>query len=492
MPGIKSSPNEERFRSLIRAGLGLFLVLPFLIWIAFIPEWGWPDPAQMLDAVLNSLSQALFSSVATMIVGFFLFRAMQAWRGERQLKWVEYALLLPNLVPPLFVALGLISWTPLLGEFPYGFGAVVFAHVLLNSGLVAVSLDGLVKNKIGGLAVAAWVMGTPARVFWRRVAWPLLRADLAYLFLFIFSLCFTSFALPLLLSGERAVTLEVAIFDSIRMEGRWDKAVILAVLQSSFLFFMAIMLPRPYWQELPARWSLPYLGSGLTKQWVWGPAGILIAGWLFGAVPALEHGYDAALVEPVLQSILTSLALGLMVGVLHIFGFLLMAYVSPNPRLERFMNGYLAPSPAITGFGMLLLPWEGEVVRLVMTAVALTLISLPLLYRWMIHSALTGLAKQANVARTLGASWSVILFEVIWPQAAPKILRASGLGALWASADFAISGILLGPDMTLPLMMDNLLNNYRFETAQLLMLPLVAVGLLLYGAISGAARYVTR
>jgi hypothetical protein len=40
--------------------------------------------------------------------------------------------------------------------------------------------------------------------------------------------------------------------------------------------------------------------------------------------------------------------------------------------------------------------------------------------------------------------------------------------------------------------MDNLLNNYRFESAQLLMLPLVAVGLVLYGAISGAARYVTR
>jgi thiamine transport system permease protein len=470
----------------------LFFVLPFLIWVLFIPEWGWPGANELVGAVLNSLSQALLSAVATMIGGFFLFRAMQGWLSARQLKWAEYALLLPNLVPPLFVALALLSWTPVLGDFPYGFGAVVFAHVLLNSGLVAVSLDGLVKNRLGGLASAAWVMGASPWVFWRQVAWPLLKVDLAYLFLFIFSLCFTSFALPLLLAGERTVTLEVSIFDAIRLEGRWDKAVILAALQSFFLFFLAATLSRPVWPEAPSRWSLPYLGSRGLRHWVWFPSGLLLIGWLLGAVPAVMHGYDESLVLPVVNATLTSLALGLTVGLFHLVGFLLIAYASPNPRLERFMNGYLAPSPAITGFGLLLLPVEGDIAELLLAALALTMISLPLLYRWIVHSAVAGLSRQVTVARTLGAGWSTILFEVVWPQAATKILRASGLGALWATADFAISGILLGPDMTLPMIMDNLLNNYRFESAQLLMLPLMLVGLLLYGGISGAARYVTR
>ncbi len=479
-------------RSLISAVIALALISPFLIWIVFIAEWNWPGFAQIAPALFNSLSQALVSAIATMIAGFFLFSGLQGWLGARSFRWVEGALLLPNLVPPLFIALSLLSWAPLVGDFPYGLGAVIVAHVLLNAGLVAVSLDRLVKAKMGGLADAAWVMGVKPASFWRRVALPLLSGDLAYLFLFIFSICFTSFSLPLLLSGERVVTLEVAIFDAIREDGQWDKAVILAALQTLFLFFMASILPRPLGQQTHMRWALPYLGSRAFKCFVFVPVIILGAGWLSGSWSGLTSGFDGALVAPVLEGILTSAALGLAVGLLHLLGFLAIAYVTPHPRLERFLNGYLAPSPAITGFGLLLLPVEDELGKLALTVVALTLISLPLLYRWMVHSTLTALSRQVAVARTLGAAWSTVLFEIVWPQAAPQILRAAGLAALWASGDFAISGILLGTDLTLPLVMDNLLNNYRFESAQLLLLPLLAVGLTLYGLFVGAARYVTR
>ncbi len=107
--------------------------------------------------------------------------------------------------------------------------------VLLNCGLVAIALDRLVHSRVGGMAEVCWIMGASPKLFWRQVAWPYLRADLACLYLFVFSLCFTSFSLPLLLSGERATTLEVVIYDLIRVEGRWDKAVLLALFQTSVL-----------------------------------------------------------------------------------------------------------------------------------------------------------------------------------------------------------------------------------------------------------------
>ena len=83
-----------------------------------------------------------------------------------------------------------------------------------------------------------------------------------------------------------------------------------------------------------------------------------------------------------------------------------------------------------------------------------------------------------------------MLFEIVWPQVAPQLLRASGLAALWASSDFAVSGIVAGDLNTLPLLMENLMGNYRIDSAQLLMFPLLVTGLILYGIFAGAGRYV--
>jgi thiamine transport system permease protein len=195
----------------------------------------------------------------------------------------------------------------------------------------------------------------------------------------------------------------------------------------------------------------------------------------------------------VFESWLTSVALGLSVGCLHLLLFLLTAYILPHERLDRFLNGYLAPSPAVTGFALLLVPLEGDVAEFFKLTAALTLISFPLLYRWLAHSALTLVRGQVQVARALGADWRLILFEIVWPQAAPQLLRASGLAALWACGDFAVSGIVGGGGLrTLPLLMQDLLGHYRIEAAQLLMLPLLATGLGLYVMFKGAARYVAR
>lgn len=473
-------------------GLGLLLLSPYLIWLARIQKWSLPDSHEWGPALRASFGQALLSSLCALICGWLLFLALQSWEGGKRRTVAELALLLPNMVPPLFLALGMLNLVTTFTAFPYGMGAVVVAHVILNSGLVAIALDRLLHAKLGGMAEVCWIMGVSPYLFWRLIAWPYLRADLACLFLFVFSICFTSFSLPLLLSGDRAVTLEVLIYDLIRVEGRWDKAVLLASFQALVLLAVAWLLPQPFWPPRPARQSLRYLAWYSGRALVAAPALILIVGWVAGAIAGLRAEWSSRLLGSLADACLATFILGFTVGLLHLLLFLLIAFVSPDAKLRRFLNGYLSPSPVITGFALLLVPGEGEILNILKTALALTLISLPLLYRWIVHSALSAVNGQIVMARTLGASWSNILFEVVWPQVSVPVMRACGLAALWACGDFAISGIISGGMNTLPLVMDNLIGNYRMEMAQVLMAPLVVIGLGTYYFFVRMGEYVSR
>lgn len=491
MTGTRFS-NADWPRTFLRIALGILLLSPYLIWIARLSEWTLPGVQEWWPALTTSFAQALLSATLSLIFGWILFLALQTWPAGRPRTLIEFSLLLPNMVPPLFVALGLLNLVTVVIPFPYGVGAVIVAHVILNSGLVAIAIDRLVHSRLGGMAEVCWVLGASPARFWRQVAWPYLRADLACLYLFVFSLCFTSFSLPLLLGGDRASTLEVVIYEMIRANGRWDKAVTLAAFQALILLAMAYLLPQSFWPPRPSRQNLSYLSWARGRWLVIVPAAILFLGWVAGAMAGFAADWEPELLEQLVPAALTTFILALAVGVLHLFIFLAIAFVSPHARLRRFLNGYLSPSPVITGFALLLMPGEGDVWNILKVVLALTLISVPLLYRWIVHSALAGVSGQIGMARTLGASWSAILFEIVWPQVSSPVMRACGLAALWATGDFALTGILAGGVSTVPLLMDDLIGHYRMEMAQVLMIPLVVIGLGTYYLFVRAGRYVTR
>lgn len=492
MTGKKSSSAEESWRASLRVMLAGLLISPFLIWLLQIQNWSFPSAGEWLPAVQIAAWQALLSSVFSMAGGFLLFRAAQGFEGRLPRRLVEMNLLLPNVVPPLFTVMGAMMLGSLVTMFPFGLSAVVAVHALINSGLVAVALDRVSQAKIVGLGESALVMGASPHRFWWKVAWPALKGDLACIFLFIFSLCFTSFSIPLLLSGERAVSLEVAIYDYVRIDGRWDKAVILAALQALALLLLAALLPRPFWPPRAGRARVNLLALPFGRSIVFAPTLMIFFGWILGLSGSLNLRLEPAVQEALYEASLTSLLLGLTVGFLHLVFFMVVAYVTPHRELAKFLNGYLAPSPVITGFALILIPVEGETLDFLKLCLALTLISFPLLYRWMVHSVLSGLQPQVEVARTLGADWSQVLFDVVWPQAGPQLIRASGLAAVWAVGDFALSGLLLGDSVTLPLLIEDLLNRYRIEAAYLVLVPLMLLSVLVYGLFMGASRYVHR
>lgn len=133
---------------------------------------------------------------------------------------------------------------------------------------------------------------------------------------------------------------------------------------------------------------------------------------------------------------------------------------------------------------------EGETWNLVKIIVALALISFPLLFRWLGQASLESLNEQILIARSLGAAWSKILFEIVLPQRASVFFRMAGLGALWACGDFAVSSILAEGDQTWALWIQSLVDSYRLDLATLMTIPMFVLGLLCYGFFVKAGRYV--
>jgi thiamine transport system permease protein len=468
--------------------LGLFLLSPYLIWLAKISEWRIPGAQEWMYPLLMASFQSALSAGFSLLVGFVLFLSVQGWKSLHIRKGMEILLLIPSTVPALFVALGMISIFSRAGRFPYGLGAVVLAHVVMNAGLVAVAFQSLVAARLGGIVEAAVLMGSSRLRFWREIGWPVLRSDIACLFLFVFGISFTSFSIPILLGGNLTLTLEAAIYNLIRIDGRWDAAVILAALQAAGLLLLAALLPRGFWPSGKVLRGGDFLAARSLRFLVFLPVSVACAGWTVGLI---SHGLAPWPKDlPVFEAFLTTFILGLSIGLIHLILFMITAYVMPHRRLVKFLNGYLAPSTVITGFAFLLLPGESVPTRLFLSALAISLISFPLLYRWMVHSSLMALERQVQAARLLGASWSMILFDVVWPQAALPILKASGLAALWGSGDFAVTSMVAGSVNTVPLLITSLIGNYRIESAELLLLPLLVTGFLLYGFFSGGARYV--
>jgi ABC-type Fe3+ transport system permease subunit len=479
-------------RSLLRFSLGLFFLSPFLIWLCEIKQWSglgneWIAPLYM------SLWQSLLSALGAVFLGGLMALGALSIRSPRGQKRFEYWLLVPNLIPQIFLILALLnmsSWWPWLAQ---GLPAIIIAHVLLNSGLVALAFLRLLGPRLSGFLDLAVIEGAGRGMIWFEVILPALKNEILFLFLFVFSISLTSFAIPLMLGGPVASNLEVLIFDTLRIHSDWSRAILYAIMQMSLLFAFAWFIPKPTWSLsfTPTRWHQLGVRRLLIVSFL--PSLLLLFGWLSGVFQAMMNVVpEKQWLDHAFVALVNTFAVAFGAGFLTLILCLWVSYVWPHRSLSFFMKGYLTPSSAVTGFAFLLLPGVGGDWPILKMIIALTLISFPLLFRWMGQAALESLEDQIVISRTLGASWSQILFEIIWPQRGGIFLRMSGLCALWASGDFAVSSIIAEGDRTWALLVDGLIGNYRLDLASLLTVPLIAIGLLCYGFFLGAARYVTR
>ena len=126
----------------------------------------------------------------------------------------------------------------------------MLAHVSLNAPFIARALLGPLESHPGERWRLAASLGFSARDCFRHLDWPALRRELPGLAALTFLLCFTSFAVVLTLGGgPRNATLEVAIYEAIRVEADFTRAGWLALIQmaigAALATLIAPLLRRP-------------------------------------------------------------------------------------------------------------------------------------------------------------------------------------------------------------------------------------------------------
>jgi thiamine transport system permease protein len=76
------------------------------------------------------------------------------------------------------------------------------------------------------------------------------------------------------------------------------------------------------------------------------------------------------------------------------------------------------------------------------------------------------------------------------PQLSKELGLIGALAALWASGDFALSSLVAYQDLTVAMLVDELMSSYRLELATWLMAPMLLAGFGC-GALFLGAGYVT-
>ncbi|MEL7229093.1 MAG: ABC transporter permease subunit [Pseudomonadota bacterium] len=191
--------------------------------------------------------QAALSTILSLLVGLSL-----AWALSHQRRFAGRGLLVALfssalVMPTLVVVLGLITvlgrrgWMASTSEsvfgvsLPfsiYGLGGILLAHTYLNGSFCVRTLLGRLeaipaerRKLVRSLGLSPWQR-------FNLIEWPAVKGSMVPLATTIFLLCFTSFAIVLLLGGSpRYNTLEVAIFEAVKLDFDLARALDLALLQ---------------------------------------------------------------------------------------------------------------------------------------------------------------------------------------------------------------------------------------------------------------------
>jgi thiamine transport system permease protein len=469
----------------------LFLLFPYLFLVSKFGLVKSIDTAELWWALQNSFWQALWSSLGSLLFGFWLclgFFLLQKKLNSWQRQIFEVLLILPSLLPPLFVLLITMNF---IDPFPVGMLSVVLIHVLVNAGLVALLLKNLVDAKMRPLIEAAYVEGASRWLLLKSLV-GMAKRDLMSILLFVFVLCFSSFSVPMVVGGGESTTLEILIYEKIRISGDWGQALSLSFIQLAVILLLSY-LPFESRRKLFGRSEdLPLFRS---RTGALALISYCCAPIIYFAVQAVI-GWEQVqripgLWELAVEVLPLSLMFALGVGFLTAFLLLVSAWGAPSPLVGRLIRGVISPSTALLGFSLLFFFSNEEPWSKIKWTVGFTYLIFSTLYRWGWDQELSGLNDQIQVAETMGASRGLIFREIILPQMLKPLGQAAGIASLWALGDFALGKILLGRSVSLSLLIESLMSSYRLQSALSLTGVLICLGALCFLFFWGLA-YVCR
>lgn len=376
----------------------------------------------------------------------------------------------------------------------FGWPGILLAHVFLNAALATrVFLEALARAPAEHWRLAAILGFSPAATF-RHLDWPILKNEIPGLAGLVFLLCFTSFAIVLTLGGGPGrATLEVAIFQALRLELDFGRAAFLAAIQLSICLALALALhwsvrraPVGATTRLPER--RPDAGDRRLLALdlvVMGLAALLFLPLLASTLAGAAH-LPRVLDADLANAAGTSLAIALASAVL---ACAMAVALGAGARRARARGGSglafeLAPTlvlaipPFALTAGLFLLlrgrlaPFEAGLILLPLVN---ALGALPFAYRLIAPALATTGERYGRLAAMLGMSGAARLLLVDWPSLKRPLGGAFAMAAALSLGDFGIVALFGGGQLrTLPYLLYERLGAYRLDEAGAIGLILVA------------------
>ena len=244
------------------------------LWSALI---GAIDRSRLLYSLKNAGLQASLSVIFSIIIAIPAAIAVARrpdWLGIKGLVMViSLAMVLPSTV----AAMGLLAVWGRNGMVAslcgggcgdmsiYGLHGVVIAHMMLNVPLVMRVMIPLLNAVHQSKWRNAALLGLSPWERFRHIEWPAIRGVIPGLASLIFMLCFTSFALVLMLGGgPKVTTLEVEIYSAVRFEFNLLAAAGLSLIQ--FAFMALVVASFAFWGGWHASGDLRSLTNPLPRH----------------------------------------------------------------------------------------------------------------------------------------------------------------------------------------------------------------------------------
>ncbi|SPH23713.1 Sulfate transport system permease protein CysW [Defluviimonas aquaemixtae] len=386
----------------------------------------------------------------------------------------------------------------------YGFSGVVLAHVFFNLPLaVRLLLQGWLAIPAERFRLAAALGFGPAEVA-RFLERPMLRTLAPGVFVTIFLICLTSFAVALTLGGgPRATTVELAIYQAFRFDFDLGRAARLATIQLMLCAAAAFVA---------ARLTVPSgFGTGLDRavaRWDAGSrwlrlqdAALLTLASLFLLLPifaVLIGGLSnlPALPAQVWQSAVRSLTVALAATALSLALALPLALAIARSIRTRMLETIgmlpLATSALVMGTGLFLMlrPMASpSSLALPTTIVVNAAMALPFCLRALMPSAREIEIEYGRLAQSLGLTGFARLRLLTLPRLRRPLGFAAGLTAALSMGDLGVIALFADADTaTLPLQMYRLMGAYRMGDASGAAVLLLALSLALFWGFDRGGR----
>ncbi len=499
--GVTRLPSRSVIKTDLRTlpGTLLLLLLTGLLITAFYALI--TNPVQILSVwkepytwklVRFTFYQAFLSASLATIIGLFI--SLSLIRFNLPL-WLPGLLNLFFVMPVIIVVLAVVNIYGRSGVLSqliqfklniYGLSGILIAHLLMNIPFAVRLFLASLQQIPGAYLRLSSQLGLSEKQRFTKVIWPRIRSGFFSTWLLIFLLCFGSFTVVLALGGgPKSTILEVAVYQSLRIDYDRDSAAAYAILQ----FLLTIGLA---WTSIKVGTeSVDWKGKPMGLLWgqrkfrhlLW-----LILFFLFTIPPFIAlivNGFKGIFFDyTVLEALKNSLIISTMSASISILMALLMIrFIAYSSRYKTVgeLSVYLIflVPPMVLTTGLYLAFWDlldFEFWIPVIVAFVNALMALPFVVK-MIKAPLLDIIKKYDY---LCDELSILKVnkwkQITWPLLKAALLNGFGLAFVLSIGDMGVIALIGSTEWpTLPWAVYQQLGRYRIEEAAFLSIILISV-----------------